>query len=401
MIFCDYYLPGYRSGGGMWTVVNLVEHFYDRYDFYIVTRNYDSKGNTQPYATVQSDQWNQTGHARVFYFSKKSFTQNKFAELINQIEPDFFFLNSAFALPVIKFLSARKRKLFAERPVILAPCGEFSEGALSVKAPKKKVFLRYARFAELYRQIIWKASFAEEKNEILGLMGKSSKVFVAPDLAAREVLPDYSQNLKIKKTPGELKMAFLSRLARKKNIHYLLEILLNITDGKVSLDIIGPIEDQGYWKECLEIISNLPKNITVNQIGSFPRQIDALEKVFENHFFVLPTLNENFGYVFIEGMAAGCPVLTSDRTVWNDLEKKNAGWQIPLEKPLDWIERINVCLNMNAGEYDLMSKSARDYAVTWINESKTVEANRLVLEFAAQSTRQPSATKVKQPLSKK
>ncbi len=370
----------------MWTVVNLVEHFHDRFDFHIVTRNYDSKGDTEPYTAVVSDQWNQTGNAKVFYFSKKSFTQKKFARLVSQVEPDLFFLNSAFALPVIKFLSARRREMFAERPVILAPCGEFSEGALSVKAPKKKIFLKYAKIADLYRSIIWKASFDEEKAEILGLIGKNSKVFVAPDLAAKEVLPNYSQNKKLKKEAGVLKLAFLSRLARKKNIHYLLEILTRIKSGAVSLDIIGPIEDRGYWKECQEIIAKLPKNITVNQVGSFPRQVDALEKVFENHFFALPTLNENFGYVFIEGMAAGCPVLTSDRTVWNDLEKKNAGWQIPLENQTEWIGKINYCLKMEDAEYGSMSKAARKYAVEWINESKTVKANRLVLEFAARLT---------------
>jgi len=35
-------LPGFRSGGGMWMIANLVERFADRYEFFIVTRNYDS-----------------------------------------------------------------------------------------------------------------------------------------------------------------------------------------------------------------------------------------------------------------------------------------------------------------------------------------------------------------------
>ena len=67
----------------MWTLVNLVDRFCDQYDFHIVTRNYDSKGDKKPYTTVKTDQWNQTGNAKVFYFSKKNFTQKKFAELVN------------------------------------------------------------------------------------------------------------------------------------------------------------------------------------------------------------------------------------------------------------------------------------------------------------------------------
>ena len=37
LVFCDFYLPGFKSGGGMWTVVNLVDRFHDRFDFFIVT----------------------------------------------------------------------------------------------------------------------------------------------------------------------------------------------------------------------------------------------------------------------------------------------------------------------------------------------------------------------------
>lgn len=382
MIFCDYYLPGYKSGGGMWTVVNLVEHFHHVYDFYIVTRNYDSKGDTQPFTEVTTDEWNKTGNAQVFYFSKKNFNVKKFAGLVNQIEPDAFFLNSAFALPVVKFLTARRKKLFAARTVILAPCGEFADGALSVKAPKKKLFLRYSKLVDLYRNICWKASFEDEKNEILKIVGAESVVFVAPDLAAKEVLPDYRQDWKPFKNKGELKLVFLSRLARKKNIHYLLEVLTGDFEGSINLDVVGPIEDQNYWRECLSIIERMPANVSVKQIGSFPLQTDALKKVSESHFFALPTLNENFGYVFIEGMAAGCPVLTSDRTVWNDLEAKNSGWQIPLENRGKWIDKIRFCLRMENDEYQKMSRAARIYALEWIENESVVNANRRVLEYA-------------------
>jgi hypothetical protein len=165
MIFCDFYLPSYKSGGGMWTLVNLVDRFCDRYDFFIVTRNYDSKGDKTPYTTVKSDEWNTTGNARVFYFSARNFKQAKFAELVDEVAPDAFFLNSAFATPVVKFLTARRKKMFADIPLILAPCGEFSRGALSVRPLKKKIFLQYAKTVGLYENIVWKASFEEEKEK--------------------------------------------------------------------------------------------------------------------------------------------------------------------------------------------------------------------------------------------
>lgn len=382
MIFCDFYLPSFKSGGGMWTVVNLVDRFCDQYDFYIVTRNYDSKGDTTPYTTVKSDDWNQVGNAKVYFFSKKNHTQKKFAELVNEIQPDTFFLNSAFATPVVRFLSARRKKLFADIPVILAPCGEMSKGALSLKPLKKKLFLKYAKTLNLYDGVIWKASFDSEMEEVKDVFGKDVEVMVAPDLAPKILLNDYEQSWKPKKVKGEAKFVFLSRLVRKKNIHYFLERLQSITEGDVSFDIVGPLEDQTYWQECQAIIAALPKNIKVNATGAYPLQKDALLKVCESHFFALPTLNENFGYVFIEGMAAGCPLLTSDRTVWNDIEEKNTGWQIPLENVEEWIAKINYCINMEESEFSAMSVSARKYAENWLADPKVNEATGKVLTRA-------------------
>jgi glycosyltransferase involved in cell wall biosynthesis len=45
---------------------------------------------------------------------------------------------------------------------------------------------------------------------------------------------------------------------------------------------------------------------------------------------VLPTYNENFGYVILEALLAGCPVILSDQPPWRDLEARQVGWTIPL-----------------------------------------------------------------------
>lgn len=46
--------------------------------------------------------------------------------------------------------------------------------------------------------------------------------------------------------------------------------------------------------------------------------------------FLFPTLGENYGHVIFEALAAGCPVIVSDQTPWQDLEKREVGWVIPL-----------------------------------------------------------------------
>ena len=382
MIFCDFYLPSFKSGGGMWTVVNLVDRFRDQYDFFVVTRNYDSKGDTTPYTTVVTDQWNSVGGANVYYFAPGSLTINKVVRLVREVKPDVFFLNSAFSLAARKLLTARRKGILPEIPVILAPCGEMSQGALSVKPIRKRLFLKYSEVVGLYKDVIWKASFDSESDEIHMMMGPDVEVMVAPDLVPKSIIPDYSQTWKPKKIKGSVKFVFISRLVPKKNISYFLERLLDIRNGEVIFDIVGPLEDEDYWAQCKSIIARLPENITVNVTGAFPEQRDALRRVCESHFFAMPTLNENFGYVFIEGLAAGCPLLISDRTVWTDIDTKGVGWRIPLETPEKYVEQINKCIEMGDDEYREMSIKSRQYALDWLARPENNEATARVLARA-------------------
>ena len=99
-------------------------------------------------------------------------------------------------------------------------------------------------------------------------------------------------------------------------------------------------------------------------------------------FFVLPTLGENFGYVFVEAMAAGSPLMISDNTIWEDLEPRNAGWRMSLKDRKIWVERIKYCLNMGPDEYLEMSINARKYALDWLNDEKVERMTDDVLQRA-------------------
>ncbi len=57
------------------------------------------------------------------------------------------------------------------------------------------------------------------------------------------------------------------------------------------------------------------------------------EALRANHLLFLPTRSENFGHVILEALAAGCPVLLSDRTPWRNLARAGVGWDLPLDRP--------------------------------------------------------------------
>lgn len=382
LVFCDFYLPGFKSGGGMWTVVNLVDRFADRYDFFVVTRNYESKGDRTPYTSVRSSEWNTVGKARVFYLAKNDYELKTFVSIVAEVGPSAVFLNSALSTPVVKFLTARRKKLLAYVPVILAPCGEMSVGALSVKPLKKKAFFLYAKTVGLYKDVIWKASSQAESQDIQKMIGETVEVMIASDLAPTSILPDFKPEAKPDKEEGAVRFILVARITRMKNVHFVLERLANLIDGNVELEIVGPIEDAQYWQRCLSLIESCPPNVKVSANPEFIPQEAVLRRMVDNHFFILPTLGENFGYAFIEAMAAGCPLVISDRTGWKDIEARNAGWQISLEHRDLWDETVARCVRMNSKEYGEMSRAARKYALEWLSDKTTEDANASVLETA-------------------
>jgi len=200
-------------------------------------------------------------------------------------------------------------------------------------------------------------------------------------LPPKTILPDFDLSVKPIKTPGSVHFVFVSRLVRKKNLHFLFERLSSLDDGKIVLDIVGPIEDKEYWKECEESARKLPASVKLNVLGPMPYP-ETLARMQAAHFFVLPTLTENFGYVFIEALACGCPLLISDRTVWNDVSEKGSGWIVPIEDPAAWTEGLRRCLAMDQDEYLAKAKAAREHAVNWLADPEIKKASAALLERA-------------------
>jgi glycosyltransferase involved in cell wall biosynthesis len=389
LVLSDYYLPGYKSGGGMRTIVNMVERLHDRFDFYIITRDHDGPQDKQSYENVKIDGWNNIENAKVFYLPKNKIKLSKLRELISEVAPDSIYTNSYFATLAVYMLTLRKLGMIPKYNVIIAPCGELSDGALSLKTKKKKLFMGVSKISDLYEDVIWKASNDIEKSEIERANPKPCRIFVAPDLTPKKIYENYDRRLKPKKTSGEAKMIFLSRFSRKKNFKWLLELLPKIA-GKLTIDVFGPIEDEDYWLECVEIIKNLPPNIKVESKGTVSHE-KVSETLVKYHFFVLPTLGENFGHVFLEALAAGCPLLISNLTPWLDLEKKNTGWDISLDKPDEWIAKINHCISLEEPAYSVLSDSARQFAVQWLENNDIEEDTLRVLEYSLSNTLEKSA----------
>jgi glycosyltransferase involved in cell wall biosynthesis len=378
LIICNYYLPGYKTGGGLRTLVNMVENFKDKFQFYVIAR--DNDGDGIPYDNIKINQWNDVEGAQVFYLQKENAGFSKLRELILNVKPDAIYLNSVFSTLTVLLLILRRLKLIPEIEIVLAPEGELSKGALEFKSYKKIPFVKLAKSLGLYRNLIWKTTAELEKQETERFKGSGGHIFIAPNMPSRDLLNGYRQDLKPKKKAGEAKMIFLSRFMRKKNFKWLTDNLKNFREN-LTIDIYGPLEDEQYWKETQASIKNLPENIKVEYKGLLEYE-KVTSKLFEYHFFILPTLGENFGHVFIEALAAGCPLLISDRTPWLELSEKNIGWDLPLEKPQAWIDKVSYCIGLDDISYTELSSSSRKYAEQWLSDPQVSEDTLKVLEFS-------------------
>lgn len=376
LVFIDWYLPGYKGGGPIQSVVNIVSHLKDDFDFSIITSDTDLN-ETQPYADIKSDEWNKLNDGTlVYYFSGKEQSYKKLNELIGSQQFDVMYMNSFFSkfFTLYPLLIAKRNNLKCK--LIVAPRGMLGSGALQLKATKKKVFIHFAKLYGLYQNVTWHASTAIEADEIKKVFGAKAKIMVALNLSKiRAIVP-----VRRIKEKGKLKLAFLSRISPKKNlvaVHRYLSAMPS--DVAIQFDYYGPYDDKAHFEQCVKLFDALPANIKATYGGSLePSQIT--DRLSEYHFTILPTYNENFGHAFIESWVAGCPVIISDQTPWRNLAEKKCGWDLPLNDDQLFIDTLLHCCKMNQQEFDEWSNASYDYAATVIKNPEAVAQNKMLFD---------------------
>lgn len=381
LVLLAHYLPGYKYGGPIRTIANLVDHLGDEFEFKIITSDRDMM-DTDPFRDVHIDEWNIVGNAAVFYASPDQLSFRKLARLISETPHDILYINSFFSPRFSIFpLFARKLGLIPKKPVVLAPRGEFSSGAISIKALKKRTFLMVAKLLGLHRALTWQASSEYEEEDIRSTMGGiSQKIIVAPDPLPKATTFPESLAIGTDKNREALKVVFLSRISPKKNLDYAIETLKRVTTP-VDFDIFGVIDDEAYWESCKAQMAGLPGNVKATYKGALDHsKVHAALAEYDLFFF--PTRGENFGHVIFEALASGLPVLTSDQTPWRDLEEKGVGWVRPLGEKDGFVQVITEFSKCNEGLRNLQRLKAKKYAMKRTSEDGSVMANKELFQGA-------------------
>ena len=357
LILTEWYLPGRKAGGPVKSIESLVWAMGEYFDFYILTTDSDL-GEKLPYKEIMVNQWiSQSDGSKVFYMRTKELNIDYIQSSIQSIQYDFLYLNSLYSkwFSIIPLRLKMKNKIPGK--IILAPRGMLSRGALRIKTLKKKSFIFFSRCTGLHREVRWHATYPEELKEIKENFGEKSDVIIAKNFSK----PVLVVNSVISKKPGELRLFYLSRISKVKNLHIAIKSLtsLNYNEGNIIFDVYGSAEDSQYLQDCKNLTKNLNKNITVNFLGSIENEkVGSLAS--EYHFLFLPTSNENFGHSIFESLQSGCPVIIGNNTPWKNLEHFGCGWDLD-PQPENLRDCLIQALKMDESEHSKMRKSAKKF----------------------------------------
>lgn len=365
LIYVGAYLPGRKSGGPVGSIANLIENLGQCADFYVVTRDRDID-DTTCYPNIVPGRFCAVGKAQVIYCSSMGF--RTLLRIYHEVQPDLIYLNSLHAKLTRKMLVLRRLGVLGTTPFLLAPRGELASGAMRVRAIKKHFYHRVARFFRLYEKLLWHVSTPIEGADVMHAAPVSEirpeSLFVAPNIPAMRS----SSTLHPHKEPGSIRLVYISRISKNKNLGFLLDLLPQL-NGQVELTVYGPVEkkDAAYWTKCQQKIARLPANIEVHYRGQAGHE--AVATILQSHhFFVLPTWSENFCHSAVESFLSGTPVLISDATPWRSLNQEPAGFDIPLSDRATWTRVLQACVDMNETTYCAYLDGARRYGAQFSAE---------------------------------
>lgn len=364
------YLPGYKDGGPVRTLVNIVECLGTDYKFRIITNDRDH-GDEKSYDGIDYRIANKVGNAEVWYLPPGGFTFKKILSLTKDSDMVYClgpYDDYAYKAMILKRFGLLKQSL------VVASMGSFSAGALNIKNTKKNIYIKLCKTMGLFKKIYWSVTSDIEANDVNHYVGNDAKCYIAEDIPRK---PFYIDNIKDK--TDKLNIIFLSRICRMKNLDYAIDIVSKLK-MKVNFDIFGNIEDEEYWNLCKKKLEKCGPNIKYNYKGIVDSE--NVQKTFSNYdMFLFPTLGENYGHVIYEALSAGCVPIISNCTPWLDLDDRNCGKVIQLDKLNSFVSSINELFMLDSKEYRKLKENAIAYAEQNYKENTNNTGYRKVFEL--------------------
>lgn len=353
LIIMGRYLPGYKDGGPVRSIKNLVDYLGDEYNFKILTCDRDH-GDTESYSNIKVNDWNQVGKASVYYVPPKGFKFSVIKKFSKEV--DLIYCCGCFNDYAINTLILKRLKQI-KIPVVVAAMGLFSPMEFKLKYKKKNLFTTGFNMLGMFKNIYWSATSEMEIDEIKQQVRTKDNFFIAEDLP-RKV--DDTAIIKEKEV-GKLKVVWISRIAPKKNLKGAIQILQQVK-GDIEFTIYGPKHVPEYWDECEKELNKLPSNVKWSWEGNVESE-NVVETLKNHHVFLFPTLGENYGHVIQEALSAACPVILSNQTPWKDINKYSVGNIFDVDDINGFKSEIEYYCRMNQYEFQEVCNKVLSYII--------------------------------------
>lgn len=356
LVLLGCFRPGFQASGPNRTWVRVATGLSDRFRFRFV-------GEADP--GEQSGQWHLFEGCERIALPRRKFSVAGLRQLLRSTPHDLLVCNGFFD-PAFTLMALLLRRIGILRSsILLAPRGEFAPAALRLKPLRKRLHLAMVRRLGLLDKVSLQATDEQEAANIRATL-PDARILIGPNLRPLDPLPAFEPG----PVGGPLRIAFLARIDRMKNLDWALR-MLGAADLPIRFDIYGPVSNQDYWDECRADIDALPSSIACHYHG--PIAPETVPAVLARHdLMLLPTRGENFGHAIVDALLAGTPVLIADTTPWHGLSAAKAGADLPLADNAPWI----AFLGQFAAMSDQMRREWRVGARRFAEEKLSPETDR-------------------------
>lgn len=349
VLMYDHFYPDFSAGGPITSIANLATLIGNDHEVRIITSAFEYRSGLLIHEIV-TNKWTVWNAIPVWY-AEDSKSINRALRSLPM--GTVLYLNGLFSVDYFLGPLRQSRKL--KMKVVISPRGMLKASALKIKNFKKRTYLSLLLLSGLLKGRVWHATDEQELVDIKAKVGVDSEVHVIPNVPVLPSTASFDKH----KTVGELQLIYCSLIVGIKNLQFLLRVLNAEGMNNISLSIVGPIKDLGYWQKCQQQISTLQNPERVKYLGEV-KPSNIVETIAGAHVLVLPTLGENFGHVIIEALSASRPVLISDNTPWRDLNAAGVGFSIPLEESV-WIKALQQMLDWDENNYKMACSAALQY----------------------------------------
>lgn len=170
-------------------------------------------------------------------------------------------------------------------------------------------------------------------------------------------------------SPGEAERGFsliqVGNLLRQKRFHITLQAFARLREvcPEAALTLIG----QGPERDPLDAMCReLGISESVRFLGQVPNS-QVLEEMSKSRFFVMPSVNEGFGIVYLEAMASGCITIgTEGEGIADLIVSGENGFLVPPDDPETIVRTVEWCLEHPEEAAAIAERGRKDaLALTW------------------------------------